>query len=758
MASSATIADVDPLEKLAGQGGATSDPDALRCPPGSSLRLTGERERKLVAYVIEMVRYMKTNQTPWSRKRDHYLQEFQSGFEHRKIPGAVFDLSNLSFNQSRRNTMPIVARLIRDYFGTEPFFAVTPVRMKGKSDLAEKIQNFVQYKLAQAKLKSALSEAIELAAVVGQRVVKVTHVRDVSFYKRDARVLVDDQGQAIRTRENDVIYEDDEWVDSSYFDQIAATENPGQSGAAAPAPPPPPQNLWQKIQFWKPAPKAEPIQIPQTGISVLKKDPDIVQPDKMVFKRMLVSLQHERFKGTDIKGVHHKDFLCPLEASDIQTTPIIAQRFELTAPEAVQRYVTSVNEQLLDPVEKVFFDELKENMLKLQGGTSMPKIGATEPDRQRGEVAQAEDKYNPRDEYAEAYVSVDVDGSGKLCEVMITVAVEKEFALFYDYTPNVVDPGIGRPFRVVRIRPVADRWYGIGEYEWNEHDQEAIDWFLNRVVYENSISGMLRCYDPDACDGWDTEAPTAGDRLHRMKNAASFNKETAYVTIPLPAMSDSSLDVMKMFMQSSQAAQGNLSPGADTITQIASSRLKYGIQAIERSGDENYALHAIRLNEPLSSVVEASIHTELANMDALEEFEYEAGDQTLTATMSRSEVEGLKFTVGLEMTLSRGDQINDQCAQATELVKDYMAFPAFQRGLVRTFYVKRLQAIDIPDAEDAVPQPSDEEIQASYQAYMQSMLPPPPPGPTGPAPTPAGQPKPGAGAGEPGPVQPAKIV
>jgi hypothetical protein len=735
------------------EGQPSVDPDQLLCCPGGSLRLTKKQLTDIIQHVKDQVIHLQAANEMWFKERDEFIAEHESEFGHRKRPGEIFSESNVSFNQSRRNTMPVVARLTRDYLGTEPFFAVTPIRLKGNSDLADRIQDYERYKMKQAGLKPDLAEAIETAAVVGERVMKITHIRDVSFYKRTANVLMGANGKEVRTSKDDVIYDYDEWVDAAIFADDAPPVAPGQPGVVPVAPPAPVGVLPPPMPFPADAP-AVPIQTPAPGTLVLKKDPSMVRPaDPLNFQRRSVDLQDVRYSGAKAKGLHHRDFLCDLSEDDIQTSPFIAQIVDITVPALAQRYIAPVETDLLDAEEKAFFGDLETNFLSLQGSTPEPKSAEKKAEHALGEVSGGhQDTLNGRVKVVEAYLTCDVDGDLRQEDIMISIAFDESFAFFFDYTANIVPPVIGRPFRPVLYRGVRNRWYGMGEYQWNRHDQNFIDWCVNRILFENSISGMIRWFNPDFADGWDMEPPRAGETLYRIKSPGpNFNPANGAGYITMPPLSDTSLELMKMKMQANQAESGNQSPGGDTLNQLPSSKLKYGIQALERAGDEGYSLKAIGLENPVESVVFAMIATDLANMDDVEEYEYTQGDQTLTATMNRSEVDNLKFNVSLEMTLARGDQLYDQNTQATELVKEYMGFPAFQRTQVRPFYVKRLRAIDIQDADEAVPVPSDQEVQLSYQAYMQSMMPPPAP-PVKPAPgggVPGGD---AHGGGQPGPT------
>ena len=717
----------------------TDAADMVRSP-GSSLVISKEALKKLVEHVCDLVVNTDRANEAWYQERDNWIREHQNEFEHREKPGSIFENSNVSFNQSKRNAVPIISRLTRDFLGTEPFFSCQPVRKEGDTTEPDDIQAYGQFKMKKANLAGALLDAIIMSVVVNERVTKITHRRDVSKYKENATVMVGPDGQPVRTSDGETIYDTDQWVVDQRLSDPDLTTLQKLLAKFMPKMPTLFQWILQTI-----APGAVPM--------VLQKDPSIPQPQgfgEQMFKTMLVDQTYVRYNGPDIRGIHHRDFVCPTWAEDIQTAPFCAHKFDMTVPQMNQQWVAPVDETTLDPQEKAFFADLLQNLQLFQGDTSEPKSAQGKAEHARKEVAGVgSDEFNPMGLLAEAYLSIDVDGDGVAEEIMITVALEKRFAFSIDYLPNVVPPKIGRPFRKSIVDPVPNRWYGMGEYANNAHKQEVTDWCANRLIYENLISGMIRGYNPKACIGWDTEPPKAGADLYEIRDPETFDPAKAVFSIPIPPLSDTTMKFMESFMQSSQAERGNLNPGGDTLSQLPSSRLKYGIQAIEQSGDEIYSFSVINIRPSLVAIVEAALITMLAHMDEEEEYQVTQGDTTLTRTMTKEALADVEFNVNFEMTLTRGDQVNEQNAAAIEMVLSYAALPAYQQAIVRPLFLNRLKTLDIQNPEDRLPAPDPQMVVQSQQAAMQAQMPPPPAPPSVPAKNSLVKPEPGAPPDQP---------
>jgi len=688
-----------------------ADVDTPFRSPGGSLVLTRDQLKQVVEFAIETVKKYSNDMDKWCRHRDHWLEEHDNDFYHRAQAGSIYEKSNVSFNQSKRITMPIIARLTKDYLGTDPFFSITPIRNDQTPDDANKLQDWGAFKLGNSNLHDALEDAIEMAAVVGERVVKIAHREDIEFFMETDTVLVGPDQEPIRTTLGEPIYHDDVLIDQE------VPMDPEEMG------------LLQKAGQMMGMNPTKMVQVPQ-------KDPQTIIPPDAEFQRTTYEMHKVNYAGPDFHGINHRDFICPLNVEDIQEAPLIAHKYDRFVTEVVEQYAgPDVDDTQFDPQEKAFFLELMENLKKLAYASSEAQSEQDKPVHYDGETSHdASDKYVLRTGMAEVYTNIDPIGDGRLREIVITIDLKNRFAYSFDYTANTVAPGVLRPFRVVRINPVKNRWYGSSEYKLNKHNQETIDYFLNRQIWDNSIAGKFRLYDREACEGWDERPPQPGETLHTLKPGK--DPERAIITIDGPALSDGGIDLMKMFMQQSQASTGNLSPGGDTLSQLPSSKLKYGIQAIERSGDEAYALKAICCKKGLEDTTKAGVATAVAYMSPTESFTYNDASETKEGIINKTQVEAMKFTVALQLTLTRGDQINEQNEQATQIVLTYMGYPPQIKLLVRDFLIARLKSMDIQQADKALPSPTPEEIAAAQQqAAMAAATPQPGAQPSTPPPT-----------------------
>lgn len=679
--------------------------DTKMCPPGSSLPLTLKQVNDLVTYITEEIPKIEGEAIKWQEERDHHLQEHSNDFMHRKQAGTIYEKSNISFNQSRRNTMPIIARLIKDYLGTDPFYAIEPIT-KYDVDQSKNLQDWAGFKLNESNLRSALMEAIEMANVVGEQVVKITHKDDSEFYFETDTVLVGPDNQPVMTQYGDPVYHDDEWIypnldpeDAGMFTSLVQRIVPNLPNAA--------QSFLQ-------------MAFPDQTIQVLRKDPNIQMPIDPNFQKMTYPIHRVHYSGPEICGIHHRDFVCPLNVPDIQDAHFVGHKFDLSVEEIVERFCgPDIDQSQFTDQEKEFYTYLvgtgssggKLDLLKSE--TSSAKSSGAQPNKDTKEKpVQSYDKHNNQTLIIECYLKIDPIGDGRLREITISIAMEHKFALTWDYTANIVAPEVRRPFRIVRTNPIANRWYGDSEYRLGAHKQEFIDWCFNRIIYDNAVSGQFRFYKRGGCEGWDTQPPRSGDQWNVM--LGDVDPEKVLKTITMPSISDNTFQLMQSMMQAGQAESGNLSPGGDTLAQLPSSKLKYGIQAVERSGDEAYALKAIRTVFGIQGTVEAAIYTAIAYMQPTEEYTYSESLESKIGIANRTEIQEMKFRVKLEMTLNRGDQLNEQNEQATNIVLSYVALPPPTQKLIRDFLIERLKSLDIADPEKSLPEVTDQDI-ANYQ-------------------------------------------
>lgn len=629
-----------------------SSEDVVHQPPYSSLILTETQERKIVDRLCKKIEETQRERRDWVERRGTYVAQHHNDFEWRVKEGNIFSKSNLTFNLSRRITTAVAAQLIRGFVGKDPYFSVKSVGSEDE-ELARQVERMSRYKLAKSRLKTSIEEAIEDALVVGESVVKITYADDALFYKRSGAIMVDGAGVPVTTTDGDIIFE------------------------------------------------GEPIiQDPQTGQMVLGSDRRVVVPPDFRYEVGVKAGRKTLYRGVDVRVLHYSDFICPLNATDIHEADYCAHIYDQRLNAIARKWVYSIAPDAIDtPAKAAFLKQLALRLNNLKSEDSLPKSEERKPVMRFGEIQPNHDTGISNVQLAEVYVREDVDEDGIFEDVYMVIDVKNKVALFYDYTANITPDG-RRPFEVIRCTPARHRWYGISEYEVNASRQEFVDWAFNRLVFENSITGSVRGYDPNAAEEWETEEPQAGDKLYRIRDPERF--KNGIITLQVPPVSDNLWQFAEYLMQNAQLDSGNIQPGEQQMAGMPAAKLAAGIRAIERASGTISSLRDIRIDKGVTAVITAALKCMLTHLDSQEEYSYFEGSSNITARISKEDVDKLQYVIETSTDVQEAETALQKSTTAANLVVQYYQLPPIVQPRVTAFYADALRALDVSDPERAL--------------------------------------------------------
>lgn len=636
----------------------------------------------------EMGRAIPGHCTGWMGRRERWLNQYNNDWSYRQAEErGVFEHSNYSMNFAKRVCAQLVARTNREFFGSEPYFAVIP---EGNNDveLAEKINRRSQWKFSKSNAKAALRESVKYSYILGERVVKVSYLQQEKKGLADALVLVDENGEAFLTPEGGYIQEDD-WVEIRgrwFCVHDLAFEMPES-----------PQYEWRKVE------------------------------------RNLI-----QYKGPHISGVHFRDFLCPLNTSDIHQTDFICHLYDQSLWTVAQTYNRL---DLVQPDRKApqFLDVAKK-ALGVLGFNNDPKSSLAQPQQLRGEESQfSNSQGNPIVQVAECYLKYDVDGDGlpeDLCVILAlpTDAGTSAELIYYDFCINILPNGRW-PFEVVRRNPDEGRWYGVGVFEEFSHKQDFIDLHFNRINFRNMATGTIKFWKSQDVEEEKEPLTIGDDKIWTPKE--NVDPKKIFTSVPLIEPTEAADTVMQYMMQSFQLEAGVTSEGDGRAAQLPSSETATGILSNERVADELSHSQISDLEDGLSKVIHAAVLMDYFHMDPVETYEYLEGSTARIEHLSREEVENLSMNVRLLLTKRRSRQLLATNSQAIEMVEAYIRLIEKVRKLelppevitsARPLFIQTLKSLDIHGAEEIfldpfkVNQSSTETIPEAEEILLRDLI------------------------------------
>ena len=604
----------------------------------------------------------------WMAIRQDNQNAYNMDFTHRESKGGVFRESNFSLGSNKRYVRLTKAKSCDDILGTKPYFSVFGVSQDDDEELISAVERKVQESVENSNVTPNLREAIKLALIRNECVVKTTYLRRATNFIGPANVMVDEGGNPILTPAKGfyVMQNDDFVADPDTQGLFRLKKDPSFS-----------------------------IQDPQqTG----------VQPQFREFKE----LQQESvsYDGPDVRPLDYRDFLCPLRVASVHEADINVHTFA-EDPEVVKALYGDID------ISAKFFEEYEAGVAQ-----EIDAMG------ERGDTlsSQVVEKMM----LGEVYIRADADEDGSAEEIFAVMELTSQRLIYWEYLPNVMKK---RPFEViVGIEKVPGRWYGVGIYTMMEHSETYIDAQFNRYNLKDSTTASATFIHDSAVKEWETQQPIlGGTNFYRITNSDQFNKNNPPIfRVNLNEQSETGERLMRIMQQAGDLQFGQISAEDASASRLNSSNTATGNMIIERSSN---ALTRETENEMagnknsggIEAVLDQVVDVTLENMDTTEMMFSKDGKKLLT--LNRDEIRSMSRNVKLLLTRMKSAESIQSSQQALAVAKDYLALrkqDPESAKILRPEYVRQLKALQVDDADDRCPEITDEEIQAWQQAQQQA--------------------------------------
>lgn len=595
------------------------------------------------------------------------------------VLGGIWKESNLHFPLTRRIVQQQIARAQNYFTGTDPFFSAydtNPEPASGEGeDAAEKIERYTRFEAEQNHQGALVNEALHLAFIQGQQVVKTVHESRVEFYRTTARVMVSG-GKPVIGQDGDYIFESDAFVPAPQ----AALEMPSAPGSM-------------------PQATAAPQQM------VLKRDMTTVKPPDATFETQDIVRRLKHFHGAKSTCLHYLDFLCPTTAPDVQTADVCVHLTNEPVVSLFHRLLENGEweKQQVSPEEQL--SRLAELLEKLGPGIGEnERSGAKQgdPALKEGEHASGADRVEPEVALCEFYLHYDFGNGEPPASILVITDLHCKVAVHYDYLANVTWDG-KRPFQVYRINPVANRWHGQSQVELFWAIQYAIDLFLNRMHLSVTSAGRVDFWNPDM-----TVEGAANPNLEfgwgrSYKLRPNSRAEDAVKSVFLQPVNFAEFQsLIEMLIQIAINMSGIANANDARAANLDSGKTATGINQIEQSGQELFRSFIAALTPGVKTHLKAFVHVTLRHLDETRVFRYFDGDAGVLASITPEEVRDLELDVALELTRFKAAQLMEQGDAAWRIATEFYAMMPEVQQLLAPLARQRLKATGVTNADEMI--------------------------------------------------------
>lgn len=597
----------------------------------------------------------------WMGIRVRNQDTYDNNLEWRKSLGGIFNTgNNFTMGTNRRYARLLSARVRADLLGTKPFFGAMTAA-NGDPTLTKQVEDYLQDEIDESNVPDALRDALRIALVRNEAVVKTTYLLDQTDYVGPARVLVDQMGRAIMTPLKKLyINESDDFVTS-----------------------------------------------PDTqGVQVLEKDPSFqMQQGQYGYQTVPNLLQHLiRYDGAHSDVLDPRDFLCPLKVRTTDEADINVHLFHEN-PDNLRGTFKG-----LKPSEDYY--------ARRTGDT-----GREKPVYVQGERITAHSKVLSRVLMGDVYCRVDQGmlltgtSNGRAVELWVLMDMDNDDAIFYDYLGNHMSK---RPFSVIPgIERVPGRWYGVGVFTKMEHAGLYIDLQFNRGNEKDSQNSTCTFRVPRAVKQWKNgEKVKFGSREVYDCEPGFDEKNKPLFRVNLGADAELDLKLMDRMQQAGDLEFAVISSRDASATDLNASNTATGVMSVERDANVVTADTEYEHVQGIESVLALAVEHTLVNMDPIE-MRFNPKTNAIV-TLHRDDIRNLKRKVRLLVTKSRSTQQQQMNQQAEAVWLRYMRLNPNEQFIGRPFYVNQLKSLEQDNVDALLPAVTAQQAQQYLEAQAEA--------------------------------------
>lgn len=570
----------------------------------------------------------------------------------RQLLGGIYHESNQHLPIIGRILPQQIARAQNNFFGTKPWMTAKPIGVSD-ADLSDKVMQWCRHMADKAEVEATLREAIALAMVQGEQVVKLHHDKRLDYYQTVKEIAIQPDGQPFVADDGDYVFRTDTW------DPVPPPIDP----LADPNTPVPPETM------------------------VLRRDGTTLQPDwwnNVTFAASRITRINERFNGPRVTNVFYQDFLCSRYASSIQEAPECFHILTQSLIGFVHTLLTDSKWKESMPGTEDQIDTIARILQEFSSGDGAQNADSAgevrpRPDLKEGSTGSTtSNNVEPMLTLVECWMHMDVNGDGLAESILLIMDRNGNVPVYYDYVANITPDGL-RPFDVLRVNPVAGRWHGIGQVTKFYQLQELADLLFNRINYAISSAGRIDVFDPDALietEG-DHKLELNGGLTYRLAPGKQIDKvlQSYYLTnvniADLRAMLEQVIQMATNMSGVANANDGNMAG-------LNSSELATGVNNIERSGMELFASILNDLLPPISRLTKRFLLFVCSDLPKKKKqvFLYFEGDAQSLIELDPDQLRDLDLHVLINLSQTSGQEAITQVQSLQVIYQQLVSHPA----------------------------------------------------------------------------------
>jgi hypothetical protein len=658
-------------------------------PRTTNFRLNQEQEQKLVDYVIQRKQTLLADNTERMKVDAEAWQRYFLDVANRKgLANSIYPLSNLPVPVFAMVMEHFVSRCEDATTGDEPYFHFEAIGALDEQKVTA-YNRYFNWKFKQGKIHDELQEAQLPTFVQKAHILKAVYTRQVAnWVDYDKQILFyveQSTGKPTDPVEipnhGPIIQGEDEFVEMP--DPIAAAHADPAAVADGTVQLPTRQHL-----------KADPTFVLEEWNGTTGTGKHTWAPAPAGLRRSEIV-----YAGPKTENVPFDRFLCPMDAESVEAADVVM--------ELEDKSFSWIRDNWIERPWKRWaeYGEL------LKHGDAQPKTQAELTTASNAQQVPPEnrsfDTANPIRKIIGAWVRRDVlgDGSGTPQEFVVFVDEDARCAIYYEWQAKVC-PDMKRPYTVLAIAKVKNRWYGRSIWERAKDIFESIDRMWNGEFYRTlQQANPPKGGTPNVAEDDPDKVEYNPEKYYKLKEGKTIDDLIQYAKIPdTNGRSQLILEYMIFWIQLwlgiSNLAQGDYQA-------INTNTTKYGIaKTLEEASmlGRRWIRRVISADEEhLTKLALIAIATMPEN--ARETYEYADGDMRRSAEVEGIEIRTLRMHVSLVMGKNAEQQDIDRNKTALEVQQTYIAQvnPEVRKAM-RPLLTRILEDLGYKDIDTLLPE------------------------------------------------------
>lgn len=562
------------------------------------------------------------------------------------------------------------------------FFTYKKEGMEDNAEVIKLVQRRLQLRSKTTDLRNKMDDALLKSMLCGEAIIKPSLVVGSRPVMRNTKVLLNLDGNPLKTTNGNLVPIDAEWVSAD------------------------------------------------DGTIQLRNDKRVVFPANTMLENSEGEekiWQSEPFNnGSRFDIIDHRDFICDPRWADLDEADYRGYEFSWTLDQMLE-YLSggwTINEEALEIYSR---DARQAGSERISADhSSREELGEIDLNMNTNTRPPPSEETQPLILFCEEYVSADILGLGRRQDLFVIRDVARNIPVCYTFAKDTLPWVPGNPkhgFIVMKSGKVADRWYGSGYFKDMFDDSQICDELLNQGRLEVNNSGNVIFMKPklikNVAMGEDGQGGGVlrirGDIPNELSDKA-IDASEAFSVITIEPQAAAINDQLEFHLGRVRSRWGQVQP--DSSAGMEGANTAFGMNMIAEKSNAHLNARQKVISDGLDKCVEVFSRIELLNTDK-DDLVEQMGKEQAEAVMAFIEANTDNFADAIETMLANANSATalQGNMQAIQVVAQYRAWqPPEDQINVRSLFETILLGLDIRDTHELLK--TNDELLAEAQQKL----------------------------------------